>query len=258
MTGTVGLVAADHTWSPSAGITPRGTLLLLPGRGEHGGVYERFGRRLSADGYVVHALATTPHDTPGTVLRAVGLAAGPEPAAPVVLVGADTGALQALRAAAGTPRGPVRIDAVVAAGCAPARPAPLPPGTAPGDWDGELAARTACPTHRQRLDADGEFTRGALSEPVPAALVPAALPATPVLLLHGDADPVTPIAQARWLAGRIDRAELGTVRGGVHDVLNDIAHRTVAAALTQWLERLRADPALPPIITLEKPERNPR
>jgi hypothetical protein len=33
-----------------------------------------------------------------------------------------------------------------------------------------------------------------------------------------------------------------------HDVLNDAAHRTVAAQIVQWLERLRGSPDLAPVI----------
>ncbi|MYV54557.1 lysophospholipase, partial [Streptomyces sp. SID3212] len=51
-----------RSWHPPEGIAPRGTLFVLPGRGEHPLVYERFGRRLAADGYRVHALPTTPAD----------------------------------------------------------------------------------------------------------------------------------------------------------------------------------------------------
>lgn len=274
MTGVreaVAVLTAGHTWRPPAAIAPRGTLLVLPGRGEHGGVYERFGRRLAADGYVVHAVGTAPHDGAAAVAKELTAAAGPEPAAPVVVVGADTGALQALlvaeasrddaRDTLGDPTASgegLRVDAVVVAGIAPTaprvrqpdpvRPDPLDPAAG---WDGELTARTACPAHRQRLTADPWFARGALSRPVPAGLLPAAAPAVPVLLLHGDADPVTPIAEARQLAGRLPRAELGTVHGGLHDVLNDLTHRSVAAAVTQWLERLRGGPGSEPVITLE-------
>ncbi len=40
-------------WNEPAGGTPRGTLVVLPGRGETAASYERFGRRLSADAYKV-------------------------------------------------------------------------------------------------------------------------------------------------------------------------------------------------------------
>ncbi|MFE3138351.1 alpha/beta hydrolase [Streptomyces scopuliridis] len=247
-------------WQPPAGIAPRGTLLILPGRGEHPLVYERFGRRLSADGYVVHALDTAPEDGTDDVLARAAEAAGPDPVVPVVLVGSDTGALQALHAAAADgPR--LTVEGIVIAGTAPtgevARPqtgevAEPPTGTAgESAWDTELAARTACPTHRKRLSEDQGFVRGQLTAPVPAHLLAAARPDTPALILHGGADPVTPPEHARELAAGLPRATLGVLREGLHDVLNDASHRTTAAAVVLWLERLRADPALRPILTVE-------
>jgi pimeloyl-ACP methyl ester carboxylesterase len=120
-------------------------------------------------------------------------------------------------------------------------------------WERELEARTACPTHRARIEGDGGFRRGALDEPIPAGLRgsidPAAI-AVPVLIVHGEADPVAPVHGARELAAALPHAELATVRDGRHDALNDIAHRSVAAHVVQWLERLRADPAAGPILTV--------
>ncbi|GAA3717572.1 alpha/beta hydrolase [Streptomyces tremellae] len=238
---------ATATWHPPAGIAPRGTLLVLPGRGEHPLVYERFGRRLAFDGYVVHAVAVRPGDGPARVLAAARAAAGPEPVAPVVLVGSDTGALQALHAAGAAGREP-RVDGVVAAGAAPTGVAA--PGGHGSDWEAELVARTACPTHRARLSDDETFVRGGLADPVPEALRAEAAPGVPVLLLHGDADPVTPLAEAERRAARLPQAALGVVHGGVHDTLNDITHRTTAATVVVWLERLRADGARRPLLTL--------
>ena len=40
-------------WDVPAPVQPRGVLVVVPGRGEHPGVYERFGRRISSDGYLV-------------------------------------------------------------------------------------------------------------------------------------------------------------------------------------------------------------
>ncbi|MFJ1601432.1 alpha/beta hydrolase [Streptomyces sp. NPDC088261] len=247
-------------WHPPEGIAPRGTLLVLPGRGEHPLVYERFGRRLAADGYQVHAFPTGPDDLVEDVLARAAEAAGPAPVAPVVLVGSDTGALQALHTAAGAgPRLPVA--GIVVAGAAPTAPAPAAgaarnaAGVArdeAGPWEAELAARTACPAHRQRLTDDEEFVRGSLGAPVPDQLRSGARPAVPALVLHGGADPVTPLGQARDLAARLPRATLGVVHDGLHDILNDAAHRTTAAVVVLWLERLRADPAGRPILTLEE------
>jgi pimeloyl-ACP methyl ester carboxylesterase len=243
VTATIGApVVAGARWDPPAAIAVRGTVLLLPGRGEHAGVYDRFGRRLAADGYAVRSA------TPSTV---ASLAAGAT--APVVVAGSDTGALHALALAAAPPGFP--LSGVIAAGVLPADPpgSAAPAGVLRADWGAELEARSACPTHRARLDGDGGFRRGALAEAVPAGLRasidPAAI-AVPVLMVHGEADPVAPVQGARDLAAALPRAELATVRDGRHDAFNDITHRSVAAHVVQWLERLRADPAAPPILTV--------
>ncbi|MFE6887706.1 alpha/beta hydrolase [Streptomyces sp. NPDC057694] len=234
-----------HTWRPPAPVAPRGTLVVLPGRGEHSLVYERFGRRISADGYVVHALDTTPDHDDADLLAAVTGVLGAAPAAPVVLVGSDTGALQALNIAART-----GVD-VPLAGLVLAGTALKTEGDAL-DWESELTARTSCPTHRQKLSEDKEFGRGRLTDPVPVHLLPAGpLPSVPALVLHGAADPLTPLGEARALARRLPHVDFAVVRDGVHDVLNDASHRTTAAAVVQWLERLRADDGLRPILTVE-------
>ena len=52
MTSTTSVSA----WNEPAGVAPRGTVLLLPGRGEQPGLYRRFGARIAADGYRVRVL----------------------------------------------------------------------------------------------------------------------------------------------------------------------------------------------------------
>ncbi|MEU0845258.1 flavin reductase [Streptomyces sp. NPDC005962] len=172
-----------HQWQPPTGILPRGTLVVLPGRGEHGGTYQRFGRRLAADGYVVHALDTAPEHTAPEVLTRAVAAAGEHPAAPLVVIGGDTGALQALHAAA-TTDAPLAPVGLILAGTAPTADSPAPPTPTDEErgWEAELAARTACPTHRKKLTDDRAFARGRLFGPVPAHLLPDArtdLPALP-------------------------------------------------------------------------------
>ena len=46
-------------WDEPAGATPRGTLVVLPGRGETDRTYERFGRRLAAQGHDLVLVAPT-------------------------------------------------------------------------------------------------------------------------------------------------------------------------------------------------------
>lgn len=114
-----------------------------------------------------------------------------------------------------------------------------------------MAARTACPTHRKQITDDRAFARGRLFGPVPAHLLPEARPGLPALVLHGEADPIAPLEQARGLAERLSQATLGVLHEGVHDVLNDATHRTTAATIVLWLERLRADKAMSPLLSLE-------
>ena len=252
---------AIRTWQPPEGLRTRGTLVVLPGRGEHGGVYERFGRRLAADAYAVHAVDVSAHDDSAAVATTVSELLS-EAASPVVLVGSDTGSLHALALAAA-----LNADGLILA----ALPDPTPIAAhadkaestdtdTASDWDWELAARTTCPVHRARLSDDTTFVRGSLSEPIPAALAAVLSDAelehlkAPVLLLHGGSDPIAPVDQARELAARLPRAELAIVESAPHDVLNDSTHRTVAAQIVQWLERLRNGPELTPLITVTTAE----
>jgi alpha-beta hydrolase superfamily lysophospholipase len=224
-------------WEPAEGLVRRGTVVVLPGRGEHGEVYERLGRRLAYDAYEVvalDALPTTPVEELVVLVRS--LIGSPQP---VVLVGSDTGGLEALQIAA---LADDVVAAVVVAGVAASSL------TTP-DWDAELEVRTACPVHRARLSADERFDRGGLDQPVPEQLTTSsAVFGGPVLVLHGDADRVTPVAEAAELAARLPLGRLVSVSGGRHDVLNDLAHRSVAAEIVQLLERVRLGADSPAIL----------
>ncbi|MDT7628418.1 MAG: hypothetical protein QOI50_348, partial [Pseudonocardiales bacterium] len=118
-----------EVWSPD-GATSRGTVVVLPGRGEHPGVYQRLGRRLAVDGYTVvvadlgpaagpddaadpHA-DTDPDDAAALALHSAAVTAllSDHGAASRVLLGVDSGALLAWRLAVG---GEVALDALVLA-----------------------------------------------------------------------------------------------------------------------------------------------
>ncbi|WP_413803426.1 alpha/beta hydrolase [Streptomyces iranensis] len=234
-----------HSWDEPAGITPRGTLVLLPGRGEHGGVYERFGRRISADGYRVRALGDASSAPEAVAEAATKLLRDETLPGPRVLVGSDTGASHAARLAALDASGPA---ALILAGL-PAGPRPAE--TAARDWEEELELRTACPTHRGRLTADPAFRRGALAgPPTPESPTPAGI-SVPVLGLHGAEDTVSPLDEVRRVFRGLPGAELVSLAGTRHDVLNDVTHRTAAATVVLFLERLRLDPGLTPIAVPE-------
>lgn len=203
----------------------RGTVVVLPGRGEHPGVYGRFGRRLAADGYTVVVPARADD-------ASVAAAFTDHPDGTRVLVGSDAGARRAWSWAARHPGG---LDALVLAGLPLAVERAAGPD-AGGDHEAELDLRTSCPVHRGLLAGDPAFTWGTLTEALPQA--PAALPGVPTLLVHGTADRIAPLDAVVDLARGADGATLATVEGGVHDVLNDRFHRSVAARLVLFFEEV--------------------
>jgi alpha-beta hydrolase superfamily lysophospholipase len=249
-------------WDEPEGLAPRGTLIVIPGRGELPSLYERFGRRLSADAWRVRVVTDPTADAGAARAEVAGYLADPGSPAPKILAGSDTGALFAIIAAvAGDLPAP---DALVLAGLpAPeqeaARPGAAPPPGQPanGDgpsWDDELDTRTFCPTHRARLSASA-LRRGALYEPVPDGWAEQARLATvtvPVLGVHGADDPVSSLASARARYAAAPRAELVSIAGGRHDALNDADHRTVAATIVLFLERIRRAPDGAPIAVREE------
>jgi alpha-beta hydrolase superfamily lysophospholipase len=243
------------TWTEPEGIATRGTLVVIPGRGEQPAHYERFGRRVAADGYRVHAvtdptlaaaLATSQISDQLTGPGISDRLTGPGTPRPFVLAGSDTGALFAAGLAA-TGQVPW-LDALVLAG--------LPTTEASsgrGSWEDELDTRTACPTHRGRLSGPG-LRRGALYEPVPAGWAERAdlgAVTQPILGIHGTDDPVSPLAAVRSRYAAAASAELVSIAGGRHDALNDVTHRTVAATIVLFLERLRLGADLPRIAIRE-------
>ncbi|WP_194421903.1 alpha/beta hydrolase [Microbacterium abyssi] len=202
----------------------RGTIALVTGRGELAPVYERFGRRLSADGYTV-AVFEADADAAASWIAAAD--------APRVLAGSDTGAASVLRALA---QG-AEADAALLAGT------PVDAAAAePAD-----AERTACPLHLGVLGTPESRTAGVAVEPVPDAADLAAV-SVPVLAFHGTADPVSPIVEASAVLGAVPDLELVETVDGLHDALNDQSHRSVAATIVLWLERLRSGDVREPVV----------
>ncbi|MHA3703259.1 alpha/beta hydrolase [Jatrophihabitans sp. YIM 134969] len=244
MTATPALSALR--FDEPAGVAVRGTLVLVPGRGETPAIYERFGRRLAADAYRVVVLTPPSDDVDRATAELTAALAEADPTVPRVVVGSDAGAAFAAWAAA---RGDLpTVDALVLAGLPVAATSPE------RGWDDELDARTACSAHRARI-GEGRVRPAALFEPVPDTWLDAAVPAridVPVLGLHGASDVVSPVAEARRWYAAVPRAELVTVAGGRHDALNDATHRTAAATLVLFLERLKADASLARLATTER------
>jgi len=234
-------------WNEPDGLNPRGTVVVIPGRGELPAVYERLGRRLAADAYRVRVVADPAVDAELARAQVSSLLADSSLPAPRVLAGSDTGALFAImlaRSGLG-----VAVDALLLAGL------PTTPQAGPAaSWEEELDARTSCPAHRGRLTASA-VRRGALYEPIPADwLERADLDGLglPILGLHGSDDPISPLGQVRDRYAAASPAELVRITAGRHDVLNDQTHRTVAAIVVLFLERIRQDSGPRPIAVPEQ------
>ncbi|WP_067499660.1 alpha/beta hydrolase [Actinoplanes sp. TFC3] len=234
------------TWTEPEPMPLRGTVILLPGRGESPQVYERLGKRLAADAYRVHVV-TAPSDSPDQArAQLTGLLETADADKPRVVAGSDGGAAYAahLAARAELPG----VNALILAGLPTAATA-----STARDWDGELDARSFCPTHRGRISASG-VRAGELFTDLPPDWFDAQAAARislPVLGLHGREDTVSPLADARDFYAAVPHAELVSIAGGPHDVLNDQTHRTVAATIVLFLERLRGGAGLPPIALAE-------
>lgn len=231
------------SWVEPASPPRRGTVVVLPGRGESPEVYERFGRRLTLDAYRVHAVAAPTDDAELTIAQIRERLDEADQDLPRILVGSDGGAAFALHlAAAGRIDG---VHALVLAGL-PSTESPLTPRS---DWGGELDARTSCPTHRARI-SDAGIRPGELFTALPSqwfSHTDVSRLALPILGLHGTADVISPIESARKQYARFAKAELVALGGASHDVLNDQSHRTAAATVVIFLERLRLSADAAPI-----------
>ncbi|QHF24836.1 lysophospholipase [Rathayibacter sp. VKM Ac-2804] len=221
---------AARAFDEPEGIAPRGTLVVLGGRGETPAVYERFGARIARDAYRVRALGDA--TAAGVRDAALALLRDPSTIAPLVLVGSDAGAAVALELAATEP-----VDAVVLAG--------LPVRAESGGGIGE---RTACPNHAGVLERETDSAARDAALPPELLAVAASAVTVPLLALHGAADAISPLAEAVAVYRTAPRAEIHVLADGRHDALNDATHRSAAATVILFLERVKASAVAAPVI----------
>ncbi|MFC4003577.1 alpha/beta hydrolase [Prauserella oleivorans] len=205
---------AGRTWTPDG--VRRGTVVVLPGRGERIGRYRRLATRLAAEGYRVEVTA------PGEpVVRAEH---------PWFLLGADTGAHVALEAAQRMP-----VSALVLAGL-PGDPEWRP--ARPVGRDEEIAWRVADPDRQAALRVSDDVRHGELLRSPPRPMI--GVPTVSTLVLHGEADVLSPSLRVRQRVASWPRVRLVSVADSGHDVLHDAHHRSVAAEILLFLERFRS------------------
>lgn len=224
--------APVESYQEPEGASPRGTVIVIGGRGESAALYTRLGRRLSADAYRVVVVADAATDADALRLQAAAVASDPQLVRPVVVAGSDSGATAALAIA----ETDSSVAAAIVAGIALSSSA----------VDAPLEDRSACPVHLGLLGTAANFSREA---PV-ASPVPTDLPAVtvPVLAVHGEADAITPFDTAADYYRALPHLELWQTVGGKHDAFNDANHRSVAAAIVQFLERLRLGDVTQPVV----------
>lgn len=230
-------------WNEPEGIAPRGTIILIGGRAENAAVYQRFGRRIAFDAYRVRFVEGDLADLDAVSRDVDAILGDPQTVLPTLLLGSDTGAALALDHVARRTE-LAQPDAVALAGL-----------TFPDDqiasFDDELSVRTACPNHRGVLDREGaDHVLSPADVHVPRPV--AGSVTVPLLVVHGEADEVSPVDRVRETVRDLaPRTELVTIDGGLHDALNDVTHRTVAATVVRFLERLKRGADLRPIATEE-------
>jgi acylglycerol lipase len=245
-----------ESWLPEG--PARTAVVLFHGYGEHLGLYDALALRLTAAGHAVHALDCVGHgrsegeraridswdDYVADARTLAGIASAQHPDAPLVLIGHSGGALAAYLLAL---RYPGIASAAVLSG-APLRPV---------DWvEAELAGGaeetedvdpselfSTHPDYVHALMHDPLCHQGGFHTATLRALratwpevtdgLGSGRPALPVLVVHGEDDPVVPVTIARSVAPTLPGATLLTFPGDLHDVLNehdrDHVHAEVAS-----------------------------
>ncbi|BBY26153.1 alpha/beta fold hydrolase [Mycolicibacterium sediminis] len=231
---------------------PTAAMVFLHGFGEHTGLYHRYAFALNARGIDVwavdqlgHGMSPGPRGDFGTIEASSALAEEvtrrveeARPGLPLVAAGHSFGSIVTLFRVLGSPD---RYRAAVISG------APLVAVPAFLDADTSLDLDPAW------LSRDDFYLDALANDPL--AFVEADgksltreldrawdrfghdLPglAIPTLAVHGEDDPIADPGAVRAYAEQIDPLTLLEIHGGRHDILNDVTHREVAAAVADFV-----------------------
>jgi alpha-beta hydrolase superfamily lysophospholipase len=231
---------------------PRAAVIFLHGFGEHTGVYHRYGFALNAAGIDLWAVDEFGHGlTPGergdfgSIEASIGLsdglselAAAATPDIPLVAQGHSFGAVATLWNLIDHP-GKYRAGVISGAPLVPV------PGLVDADSTFEIAPSqlSADPFYLDLMENDPLAFVDADGRPLARELVRcwdtfgAKLPtlAVPTLAVHGANDPIGPIGAVKAYAEEVEPLSLVEIPGGGHDILNDVTHREVAAAIVEFI-----------------------
>jgi alpha-beta hydrolase superfamily lysophospholipase len=232
-----------------AAAEPRGAVVFLHGFGEHTGLYHRYGFALNAAGLDLWAVDQFGHGlSPGTRGDFGSTEASSELASSLTDLAAETGVPLI---AQGHSFGAVvtlfrllaeadRYVAGVVSG------APLVPVPELLDTDSDLdpAWLSHDPFYLDALENDPLAFVGADGTALARELdrawdrFGAELPglAVPTLAVHGESDPLAPASAVAAYANQIDALRFTGFAGGHHDILNEAAHREVAATIVAFVD----------------------
>lgn len=247
-------------WLPEG--DARSVVVLLHGFGEHLGLYEAFAQRLTGDGHAVHLIDCVGHGRSDgerglitwdsyaeDATRLVQLAAAAHPGVPLTLAGHSAGALAAYLVGL---RSPELVDALVLSG-GPLLALDWVNGETEASAEEQLDPTSMRSTHPDYVHAllhdplvyGGEFHDAMLESlvatwPEAEAGLGAGLPDLPVLMVHGEIDPVVPVATARTVQERLARATLRVFEGDLHDVLNEHDRDAVHDEVARFVDSVAA------------------
>lgn len=263
---TGGLALRRRRWS---GARADRVIALVHGFAEHSGRYDAVARRLALRGFRVHAFDQRGHgESEGPrnhaarfelllddVERFLALVRREEGGRPIVLFGHSMGGLETIRllaerqpeVAAGVASGPALA---LGAGASTLRLSLARVLSAVAPW---LPVPTGLPA--TGLSRDPEVVRAYLNDPLISTVATARLAAellraaalgaqatagirVPLLIVHGEADPLCDVQGSREFARRAgDRVELRTYPGLLHEVLFEPEGPQVLDDVIAWIER---------------------
>jgi alpha-beta hydrolase superfamily lysophospholipase len=259
----------SQAWLPPT--PPRAVVALVHGFGEHCGRYTYLAEALTAAGYALSGFDHRGHGhSPGLrghvehfqeflddVAAFLPAAQALAPGAPLFLMGHSMGGLIALDYAIRQPQG--------LAGVIGSAPLLAPPNVAPWmNYVARLLSRirpafsldtglkpetiSRDPAEVKRYGED-PYVHGRASARFGTELTAAqqwtqahaAELALPLLLYHGDADPLVPIAGSRTFFANVKAADKQWIEwpGGYHESHNDLHRAEVFAAIVAWLDQHR-------------------
>ena len=262
-TGCRGSIHHD-AWLPEGEV--RSAVLMIHGYAEHLGLYAPLAARLNADGHAVHSFDQVGHgrsDGERAVIeswdilvedarRLAAHIAVEHPGVPLTVIGHSGGAVAAFLL---TKRYPELASALVLS-AGPLRPLEWAEAALNGEMEDseDLDPTGMLSTHPDYVHAlihdPLVFQGGFLPETVRAVTqtwpeVEDALaqgrPDLPVLVVHGEEDPVVPVEVSRYVAARLPRASLRTFPGDLHDVLNEHNRDEVHDVVATWIAKVLAE-----------------